>query len=171
MARKRNGMTRGEVEAKVEHHREEVSEKTEQLDKDVNDVETERTTLDGLELEGTSEAAETVERALQEAEKASQQEFSGHSQELEHLHEGAGADQKDLQERSDSTDQDARRIEGAGEKIQGDAARNELEEARDSARRDIEFLQEHIDRLRQALDESDRRHQEQQSRVNAGGRS
>lgn len=168
MTRKRNGMGRGEVGAKVEQRQKDIAEKSEQIDRDVSDVETERQTLDGLDLSGTSEAMESVQAAIEGAEKASQQEFAGHSQELEQVHVDAGTDQKDLQERSDSTDQDLRKMEGAAEKVHGDIAKSEIDKAKDSARRDIEFLLEHIQRLEKALEESNHRHQEHQSRVSSG---
>jgi hypothetical protein len=171
MARRADNITRGEVAARVEQHQKDMAEKAEQIEKAVSDVETERGTLEALEVSGTSEAAEVVERAIQDAEKASQQEFDGHSSGLEHTHEVSAEHEHEFQERSDSTVSDVRKIETAGEKVHGEAARNELAEAKESAQQDIEFLNEHLQRLQDARNESDHLHQEHEARIHSGGRS
>lgn len=172
MARRRSDApSRGEISEKVETHEKALQDKGEDIEETVCDVETERDTLDDLELEGTAEAAEAVEQAIEGARGVSVQEFDTKSDDLEGLQDDVQGEEDDLHERSDTTATDLGKISDASGKIHSDAANGQLVGAKDAAMRDIDFLNDAEKRAKDAREESDRNHQAHRQRVDAGGRT
>ena len=166
-----NRITRGELGGKLDQRRRELTEKGEEIDRTVGDLETERHTRDALEAHGTLEGDQAVGRAIEASEKASKEEFDGRSTELEQVQETGKEEQQDLHERTDSTSGDMRKVEAAEGKVHGDGAKGELAKAIKAAQEDIKLLQNHLEQIGQALAESERLHQEHSSRASSGGRS
>ena len=167
MARRRSDApTRGEITEKVEKHEADMEEKAEDVEETVEDTELEHETLEGLELDGTAEAAEEVEQAIEGAQDVSTQEFDAESGELEEVHSETEEHEEDLQERSATTSSDLGKISDASGKIHSDSANSELIEAKESAVRDIEFLDDQAKQSQDARDQSQRLHEEHQRRVN-----
>ena len=169
MTRRRSDTpSQGEITEKVDKRKEDMREKGEEMDESVSDVETVRQTLESLEFAGTAEGGEAVEQAIEGAEDTSVDEFDQRSGDLEGIHQETHEDEDGLQERSDTTSEDLGKISDASGEIHSDATDNELVAAKESAMRDIEFLDDHRSQAEQAREESERLQQEYQARVNAG---
>jgi len=163
--------SRSEISGKVENHQAEMSEKGEQIDKSVGDIEVERQTREQMDLSGTAEAAESIEQALEAAENVSVEAYEAESQELEQVLSEAETHEAELRERSDAASADLDKLSDANSRLHGDSATRELAKATEESRRDIEFLKEHEARAREAREESRRLHEERQQRVSVGRRS
>ena len=146
-----------------------MTEKGEDMDKSVSDVETVRQTLESLDLAGTAEAADAVEQSIQGAEGVSVGEFDEKATELEGIHQEGQEHESELQERSDSTSADLGRISDASGRINSDAANNELVAAKESGVRDMEFLEDNLHQAQDAREESRRLEEEYRARIDAGG--
>ena len=163
--------TRTEVTQKIEKHATDMREKSGEIEKSVGDVETERHTKETVELDGTSEAAEAVEQALDEAEAGSTEEFESQSEDLENVHQETQEYEGELGERSEVMETDRGRLSEAGIALHREKARAEIAKAAETAHRDIEFLKEHASRAEAARAESERLHEQHKGRVQSGGRS
>jgi len=169
MSRRRgDAPSQSEITEKVDRRKDEMGEKAEEMDMSVSDVETVRQTLESLELAGTAEGGESIEQSIESAEDTSVDEFDQHSEELEDVHQETHDDEEDLQERSDTTSEDLGKISDASGQINSDATDNQLVSAKESAVRDIEFLDDQRSEAEDARQESERLQQEYQSRVDAG---
>lgn len=169
--RQRSSLSRGDVIKTVGDRQVELDEKAEDLVSDADDVEVERETLEEVDLSGTREAAEALERSLEAAEEESTQEFEGDEQQLEHVQEAGQEFERELAERVDAVAGDADRIGAARERVANELAARELEQAREEAERDLEFLREQEERAREARENSQRIAEEQRRRLNSSGRS
>jgi hypothetical protein len=167
--RKSDRRSRGEITERIEKHQTDMREKGDQIGKSVSDVELERQTRDQLDLGGTSEAAEAIERALDSAEDTSVKEFDAESQALDQVHGDAEGHETELRERSDAANTDLDKLSDAGGRLHGDSSNRELLKAQEEDERDIEFLKEQEARAREAREESKRLHEEHQRRISAGG--
>jgi hypothetical protein len=168
MARRRSDApTRSEITEKVEKHETDMEEKTGEIEETVSDVETERDTLESLDLDGTAETAEEVEQAIEGAQDVSAEEFDTESGELEETHNETEEHEEELQERSDTTSSDLGKISDASAKIHSDSANGELIVAKESAMRDIEFLDDEAKQSEDAREQSQRLHEEHERRVSA----
>ncbi|MCY2928059.1 MAG: hypothetical protein NTV86_00920 [Planctomycetota bacterium] len=166
MARKHSDApARNEVTTRVQEHETDMETKAEDIEETVTDVETERETLDGLELAGTAEGAEGVEQSIEAAGDVSAGEFDSESTELKHIQDESQEQEDDLHERSDTTSSDLGRISDASGKIHSDSANTELVAAKEAAVRDIEFLDDTAKQAQAAREQSQRRHEEHVSRV------
>ena len=168
MARRGEGVSRNEVTEKVARHREGLQETAKKIEQTVSDLETIRKTLEELDLGGTSEAADEVERGVEGAEDTTVHEFGQESGQLEEVHRDSEEHEAELQERSDRASSDLGRISDASGRIVTDAANRELIPAKEAALRDVEFLSENAKRARDAREESRRLHDEHDRRVNQG---
>jgi uncharacterized phage infection (PIP) family protein YhgE len=167
MRRSGKAIGRSEVTERLDTHREDAKEKADQLEEPVTDSETERNVRDAVELSGTDEGAEQFEQHMEQAQEASQSEFDEESQDLEEVHEQIQEYEGEMHERSDSAAADADRVEEGLGKLNRDAARGQLEGARDSLQSDIEFLNDYEQRAQEAREESQRLHEEQHRRIEA----
>jgi len=167
MRRSSKAIGRSEATERLDKHQEDAKEKTDQIEETVSDSETERDVLESIELGGTDEGAEQVEQNIEQAQDASQSEFDEGGRELEEVHEQTQEYEGEMHERSDSAGTDADRVEDGLGKLNSDAAKAQIERARDSLQSDIEFLNDYEQRAQEAREESQRLHEEQQRRVNA----
>jgi uncharacterized phage infection (PIP) family protein YhgE len=165
MGKRGEGVSRGEVTEKVARHREGLAEKGKELDQTVADIETIRKTLEALQLQGTSETAEEVERAIEGAEDVSVDEFGQESGQLEQVQKESEAHEGELHERSDATTSDLGRISDASGHIVSDAANKAFLAAKDAALRDLDFLAEQARRARADLEDSRRQQEDRGPRV------
>ena len=174
MARRRRPVEapgRTEITDRAENHHQRMNETEESAERKVTDVETERETADGLDLEGTREAAEAIEQHIDDAENRSTEEFETDGRDLEGIHQDVEEFGGELQDRTDSMTRDSERISEARDRLTSEAAGGELMAAIDSAQAEIEFLQKQLEHSRQTLAESRRRYDEQRKRVQAEGGS
>lgn len=169
MAR-RKSLERSGVTDTVEKRKSEMQETGERIEENTEDVEITRETLDSLEG-GTQEGADQIDQHIEEAQDASVQEFEDNTNDLEQIQGETEEYEGELKENTDTLTSDVDRISGARDQLHSDAAGSELDEARSAAEQDIEFLQEHEQRAKDARDESQRLHEEHRNRVDAARRS
>ena len=168
MAKRSDAPRRGEVSEKVEKHQSDMNEKAEEIDTVVEDVETVRQTLDSLDLGGTADGSEQIEQSIEAAEDATVDVFEREDEQLEQV-QGENEDHgQELTERHGAVESDLGKISDAGGRISTQETNSELNQAKEAATRDVEFLQDHERRAQEAGQESDRVQQEHRSRVNAG---
>lgn len=170
MARWSDTPTRSEVTERVGKNHEDLREKGDEMEDSVSDIETVRETLDSLDLSGTAEAAEAVERAVEGAEDVSVSEFEEESSEVGEIQGETEEHESELQERSDTTSADLGKLSDASSRLHSDVANRELIEAKESAVRDVEFLGDQAKRAQEAREESQRLREELDSRATAGRR-
>jgi len=170
MRSKGNTPTRGEVTDTVEKQREDMSDQIEQLDIIATDTETVRDTLEALDLNGTAEGSEQVESAIEQAESAAVGRFSEEDDTLEQIQDVTEEHEAELQERSDASESDLDKISDAAGKIETQEAAGELENAKEAASSDIEFLKSQEQISRDARAENEQLQQEHRGRVQGGRR-
>jgi len=167
----RQGQSRSEVSGKVEKHATDMREKSGEIEKTVCDTETEQHTAESVELNGTTEAADAVEQALDAAERTSNETFGREGGELEQVHHEAEQFEGDLQKRSETMDADREKLSEAGGSLHHEDVRSEIAKASECAQRDIEFLREHAARALAAREESRQLHEQHKARVQARGKT
>ncbi|MBN2328685.1 MAG: hypothetical protein JXR73_16205 [Candidatus Omnitrophica bacterium] len=146
---------RSDIEADIEASREEMRDKEENLDALAKDVETVRRTLESLDFSGTLEGAEEVESAVEKAEDVTVEIFDQEDQELDQKQDANEDYQNEMDDRSKSTESDAASLDDAAGEIATQETMDALNEAKESALREVEFLAEQIERVRQAREESE----------------
>jgi len=170
MARRSDVPKRSEVTEKVEQHQSDMHDKAEEMDPVVSDVETVRQTLEDLDLGGTDDGSEQVEQSIESAQDVTVEVFEREDEQLEQVQEENEEHDQELTERTGTVESDLGKISDAGGRITTQETNSELIQAKEAAIRDIEFLQDHERRAREAGQESDRVQQEHRSRVNAARR-
>ena len=168
--RKTDTPTRTEVTERVEKNNNEMEEKVEELDTIATDTETVRETLEALDFEGTADAANEVENAIEQAEDVTIEKFDEEDEVLEEVQDETEDHENELQERSDSSQMDLGRISDASGRIETDDTVNELINAKEGVLRDIDFIDEHQQIANDARDESKSLQQEHRNRVHGGRR-
>ncbi len=87
MRQRSDCLPRHEVVEAIDKRQCEFDERTDRLEKDADDVETTRVTMESLDIGGTTEASEAVERAMDAAHSVSVQEFNENGEQLDHTQE------------------------------------------------------------------------------------
>jgi len=170
MRKRSDAPTRSEVTETVEKHKDDMSEKVEELDTIATDTETVRETLESLDFEGTSEGADEVESAIEQAEDVTVEIFDREDENLEEIQSGTEEYEGELQERTDSSESDLDKISDAGGRIETQEAVGKLGDAEAAVSSDIEFLNEQDETARQAREENEQLQQGHRSRVQGGRR-
>jgi len=170
MRRKSDAPTRGEITEKIDTQKTDMSEKAEELDTIATDTETVRETHESLDFEGTSEGADEVESAIEQAEDVTVEIFDTEDENLEEIQSDSEEYEGELQERTDSSESDLDKISDAAGNIETQETVGELDNAEASVSSDIEFLNEQDETAREAREENERLQQEHRSRVQGGGR-
>ena len=159
--------SRGEVTERTDKSREDMREKEERMDVTATDVETIRETLESLEPGGTAEGSEEVETIVQEADDDTVEVFDEQNEELEELQHESEEHQTEIQDLSDANERNLGKLSDASAKMETDVAVSEFVDAKETAIRDTEFLEDEIKKAEQAREESDRIQQEYERRVRA----
>jgi hypothetical protein len=170
MRKKTDTPTRNEVTEKVEKNKDEMEERVEQLDTIATDAETVRETLEALDFEGTVDAADEVEGAIEQAEEVTVEAFEDTDENLVEAQSETEDHESELQGRSDSSQMDLGKISDASGRIETKDTVNELVNAKEGVLKDIDFIDEHQQRAKDARDESERLQQEHRSRMQGQGR-
>ena len=158
-----------DVTKKVNRRGTEMDDKGEKVERSADDVQTERRTRERLDLGGTSDAAEAIEQAIEAAEDVSVEQFDSESDELQEIHTESEEHEDELQERADTTSSDLGKISDASAEIHSDTANAQLVDAKGAAMRDIEFLDQEMQRAQEAREESQRFQEEQARRIGSAG--
>ena len=169
MRKKTDAPTRNEVTERVENNKDEMEDRVEQLDEIATDAETVRETLEALDFEGTADAADEVEGAIEQAEEVTVEAFENTDENLEQVQNENKDHESELQERSDSGQMDLGKISDASGRIETKDTVNELLNAKEGVLKDIDFIDEHEQSAREARDESERLQQEHRSRIQGQG--
>jgi len=170
MRRKSDTPTRSEVTENVEKHKEDMSEKVDELDTIATDKETVTDTLEALDFEGTSESSDEVESAIEQAENVTVEIYEREDENLEEIQSDTEEYEGELQERSESSESDMEKISDAAGKIETQEAVSELENAKTAVSSDIEFLNEQNETAKESRQENERLQQEHRSRIQSGKR-
>ena len=160
--------TRNEVKERRDGYEKNMDEREVTLDEIASDVETVRRTLESLDFRGTSEGVEEVEGAIESAEDVTEREFDGEDEQLERIQQENQEFESELLDRKDVSESDVTKVSDATSATKTSETIRELERARDAAVRDISFLQEHLDRARDAREKSDAAQETLRSRVRRG---
>lgn len=173
MARKRrrsDSPRRSEVTEKVEHQKDSMDQKNDELDTIATDTETVRETLEALDFDGTAEGGDDVEEAIEKSEDVTVEIFDGEDETLEGIQSDTEEYEGELHERTDSSESDLDKVSDAAAKIETRDTVDELAHAKEAVSSDIEFLEEQNENAREARNESDRLQEEHRGRVHGGRR-
>jgi hypothetical protein len=143
------------VTERVEDKKKEMDEKEADLETIATDKEIVVHTLENLDFRGTSEGLEEVEGFIESAEDVTEKEFDREDENLEQLQRDSEEHEEDLDDRRESSESDKEKISDASEKVETNDTISELERAKEAASRDIEFLNEQMDRAHTAREESE----------------
>jgi hypothetical protein len=172
MARKRRTDTpsRGEVTEKIDKSKDDMTDKTGQMDTISTDNVTVTETLDGLDLSGTAEGSEAVEASIEQAQDVTVEKYDEQEKALQEDLDESLEHETDLQERSDATESDLDKVSDAVGNITTEETKSELEQAKSEIQGDIDFLTEHDETAREAREENEQLQQEYRSRMQSSGR-
>jgi len=160
---KRN-FTRAKMESSIEKDSEETQEKKEENEKTVSDAELERRTIEGLEG-GTEDGLNDCTENLKEAQNVSSSEFDQGTNELQEIHGHIEEHKGEIHEGVERANTDIGTIDSSISELNSDSAASELETAKESARRDIEIMEEN-ERDEEGIEqESTKFNEEHQKRV------
>ena len=171
--RKRNKtdmQRRNEITEKIDHDRDEMAEKTERLDTVASDNEIVTETLDGLDLDGTAEAAERIEAAIEQAQDVTHEVFEQEDDDLTEMLTETREYEGELHERSDASESDLGKVSDTADQVATEETKRELEQAKAEIDDDLLFLQERREAAREAREENERLQQESRSRLQSGRR-
>lgn len=164
--RKRSDLSsRGEINDNIDKHREDMSVKEDELEIVASDTETVRSTLENLDFGGTEEGADAVESAIEQAEHVTVDIFEQKDSDLEVIQSDTEGYKDELQGHSETAESDLGKISDAGSQVQTGETIEKLADARDNVTEDRDFLNDQVDRAREAREESEQRQQELESRV------
>ena len=167
MKRRSDTPRRSEITEKVDKHHEDMNEKGEEIEKDVEDVKTVRETLDSIEG-GTQEGLDAESQAIEAAEDTGIGEFDEDRSELEDVHNESEEHESEINDRGDTVSSDLGKISDASGRINNDAVSSELIDAKSEAIRDKEFLDEQEDRAKDAREDSRRLLEKHQAEIDSG---
>lgn len=170
MVKRRDIPTRHDLTEHVNENETAMDEKERNLDQVASDVETVRRTLENLDLGGTSEGSEALEKSIENAEDVTEKEFDREDEELERIQSENKEFEGELQDRRGSSESDVGKISDASSRIETNETVKELERAKEAGLRDIDFLVEQIDRARGARERSNATQESHRSRVRGGKR-
>ena len=171
MPRRNKGPSRREFTEKIEKSKESMDNKEGELKIYASDLEQERRTLEGLDLQGAQEDAREVEEAISRAEDVTAERFGGENERLEHIQEENQKIEGDFHERRESAESDLGKINEI--RLESREAVNAMVRAKEAAIKGKEFLNEQIENTRKAREASETAQRELEARVNAvrGGTS
>lgn len=136
---------RPEVKEKINQNKTDMESKEVNLDRIATDVETVRETLEDLEFDGTVEGTEEIETEIENAEDVTVEIFDEEDDALESIQEDATEYEDEMNDRSDSSENDLKKVSLARAKIETTETIVELKKAKDAIARDIDFLIEQIE--------------------------
>ena len=160
--------TRGEVTETVDTHKDDMSEKVDELDVIATDTETVRDTLESLDFNGTSEGGDQVEEAIEQADDVTVEKFNEEDEVLEEIQDELEQYESELQERTDSSESDSGLVSDAIDQITTEETKGELENAKSEIDDDITFLTDQNSIARESREETEESQQELQNRVHGG---
>ena len=168
MARGKDVPTRAEVTEKIETNKREMEAKEVDIGKIVEDLETVKHTLEQLDFGGTVEGSDEVRGSIEGAENVTEEAYGREDEGLEQVQTRNEEFEGELQERGRSSESDLGKISDA--KVETKETIKQLEDAREAALREIDFLKEQLLRASEARRESNAIQEKLQARVHAGKR-
>jgi hypothetical protein len=131
----------------------ELHEKLEQKAKDLTTV---RGLLAQLDLDGgTAEGANEIEQAVDRTENVTEEVFDQDDTELEREHSEGTSFQSELTERKETSEGNLGRITDATAPLETRETIDQIREGKEAALRDVDFLQDLVQRAMESLKESE----------------
>jgi len=165
-ARKRQPR-RSEVKEKINQHKSDMEAEEINLDRVATDVETIRETREELEFDGTVEGTEEIETEIENAEDVTVEIFDEEDDALESIQEDASEYEDEMSDRSDSSENDLKKVSLARAKIETKDTIAELKNAKDAIVRDIDFFIEQIEIAKEDIKSSEQGQDDLNKRVHA----
>jgi len=167
MSSVRETKSRPEISEAVRQTRDQMAEKTEEIQVTVEDVDVTRDTQNNLSREGTTEGAAETESALEGAESTAVDTFEEKDQALDEIQQEGQDYQVDLEGRMNSSEGDLESVGEAKDRIETPEVADRMAEAEQAVQGDIDFLKEQINRAQADLEESEQAQEDFESHVRA----
>lgn len=165
MSIRREGQSRRDFTEKIDQNKTEMKKKEAEMKLYAGDVETERRTLDGLNLSGALEDVLEVQQAIHRAEQVTSERFGQENKQLEGKHKENLSMESDFKERREKTESDVNRIGEA--KLVSREAKNTMSKAREAAIKGTDFLKQQMEITRKAREASEQAQKQMEARIKA----
>ena len=167
MTRKHDLPTRQDMNENVDRNTEDMHEKEGDLEKTASDIGNIRELIERLDLQGSAEGADQVERSVESAEDVTEGVFDEQDSDLERRQEQSDTYKGEIEGRAEATEGDLGKLSDAGAALETREAVKEFVDAKAAALEDIDTLKDLVDRAREARERSDEV-QDKHRRVRAG---
>lgn len=135
-------------------------------EKVVKDKKIEADTARALRLSGTQEGSEAIKKAMEAAEKITNQEFEKQEREIKkEVFKPAEELEKDLGKRSDATKNDMKKLSQASVQIDTKSSIGLIKEAENGAKKDAQFLDKSLDKQKKDRTEGEKTIEEQKKKL------
>ncbi|MEX2389211.1 MAG: hypothetical protein WD534_15140 [Phycisphaeraceae bacterium] len=161
MATERTRETGDQLKQDVDDRRDDLEEKETALEHAVDDIQSVEQTLEKLHMEGTLQAAETIEAAVESAKDTARDTFQTEDEKLDTSQAEGGEEREDLEGRESDSQEDVEQLEESTGSVKAQEIRDHLDRARDASQADLELLSEQ----RQELETTLERSEQQQERL------
>jgi len=168
MNRKRDIPTRQEVTERITNDGKEMEIKESDLDQIATDVETVRRTIESLDFGGTAEGTEELERAIEGAEKVTEDVFGKENENLEQVQAVSEAYESKMDDHRGVTESDLGKVSNDSAQIETNETINALIRAKEAVLKDIDFLTDQVKRAHEAIEKSDDHQRQLEERVQKG---
>ena len=170
MNRKRDIPTRREVTERIANDGKEMETKEGDLDRIAADVETVRRTIESLDFGGTAEGSEQLERAIEGAEKVTEDVFGKENENLEQVQAAGEAYESKMDDHRSLAESDLGKVSDDSARIETKETINALVHAKEAVLKDIDFLNDQVRRAHEAIEKSDAHQRQLEERVQKGKR-
>ncbi|MFC1762908.1 hypothetical protein ACFL6U_12625 [Planctomycetota bacterium] len=170
MAKNTNQIARTEITERIASDTEKMQGKLEDLGTAVEDCETVQSTLDGLDLGGTSEGADEIQSAIEGAQGVAIEITDREDTELDAIENEVEQFEGEIQEHVVAVQSDQEKVSDAASKIDRQETSAEVQNAQEAAANDITFLEEQNEQARNAREEVSQQQQDHRSRVKGKGK-
>lgn len=170
MKSKRDIPTKGEVTEQIASDRKEMETKEGDLERIAGDVETVRRTIESLDFGGTAEGAEQLERAIEGAEKVTEDVFGREDENLEQVQAASETYEFKIDNHRGLAESDLGKVSENSAQIETKETINALAQAKETVLKDIDFLSDQVRRAHEAIEKSDAHQKQLEERVQQGKR-
>lgn len=152
----RDRSTRNELTDRKDQQTEDMRELRDKLEKKAEDLATVRRLLEELDLDGgTSDGAAEIEESVDRAERVTEEVFDQDDKALDQIHADAEGYQSELTERKETSESNLGRISDVTAPLETQETIDQIREGKEAALRDVDFLQDLLQRAMDALEESE----------------
>ena len=155
MSRNSELQPRQEMNENVERNTEDMHEKEGDLEKTASDIEKIRELIERLDLRGSAEGADQVERSVESAEDVTESVFDEQDGDLEGRQEHSDVYKGEIEGKAEATEGDLGKLSDAGAALETQEAVKEFVGAKAGALEDIDTLKKLVDQAQEAREKSD----------------